>query len=47
MKNRSDLDRLENTLGKVTNPPDVKGEPKLDFKSYMNSPLKSSNLKLI
>jgi len=46
MKNRSDLDRLEKTLTQVKNPPDVKGEPKLDFKSYMNSPLKSSNPKI-
>ena len=50
MTKRTDLDKLENTLSKVKNPPDVKSEPKLDFKSYMNSPLKSSkpsvNLKL-
>ena len=46
MTRRTDLDRLENTLTKVNNPPDVKVEPKLDFKSYMNSPLKSSKPKI-
>ena len=39
MTDRTDLEQLENTLTKVKNPPDVISEPKLDFKTYMNSPL--------
>ena len=46
MPDRTDLTRLENTLSKVKNPPDVKTsestEIKSDFKNFMNAPLSSS-----
>ena len=51
MTTRTDLDRLENTLGKVKNPPNKETESsaedkanvKQDFKNFMNSPLQSTN----
>jgi len=51
MTTRTDLDRLENTLGKVKNPPNKETESssenkaniKQDFQNFMNSPLQSTN----